>query len=220
MSERLQGAWSNLKYLHTAGGFCMYGIDVLLILGVALALERMIRLRRKAVLPLSLWKEVDALWEAGNVQAVRELCETKKHKRNTLSKVILYLVGSTGDTQEEQEATVNEIASRDVDMHRMMCYPMAAISALAPLIGLLGTVVGIRECFRDIALAGEMGKPAMLAGGIEKALITTIYGLVVAIPIVFAFNLFKFRINLLASELEEVTSSILARHRRSGRKQS
>jgi len=61
-------------------------------------------------------------------------------------------------------------------------------------------------------LAGEMGNPAMLAGGIEKALITTIYGLVTAIITLFCYNFFKFRMNLMATELEEVLSTIMGRH--------
>jgi biopolymer transport protein ExbB len=216
VGERLQGAWGNLKYMHTAGGSCMYGIDVLLLLGVALLLERLVRLRRRSVLPLALWKSVSERWEQGDIKGVRDVCAGRR--KSTLSKVITYLIDSEDDTPDEREAMVNEVASRDIDVHRMMCYPLAAIASLAPLLGLLGTVVGIRECFRDIALAGEMGKPSMLAGGIEKALITTIYGLVVAIPILFAYNLFKFRINLLATELEEVVSSILGHYHKIGKK--
>jgi biopolymer transport protein ExbB len=125
--------------------------------------------------------------------------------------VLVFLAGSKDITREERETGANEIASRDLDVHRMMCLPLAAICGIAPLIGLLGTVVGIRECFRDVALSGEMGNPAMLAGGIEKALITTIYGLVVAIPTLAAYNLFRLRINLIANEMEEVLSGALAR---------
>jgi biopolymer transport protein ExbB len=206
---RLQGAFKELKYLHTAGGGCMWGIDACMLVGVAFVLDRLYRLRRKALLPGSLVKAAGPALEAGNLNALAEA--SRRHARSTLGKVLVFLAGSKDITREERETGANEIASRDLDVHRMMCLPLAAICGIAPLIGLLGTVVGIRECFRDVALSGEMGNPAMLAGGIEKALITTIYGLVVAIPTLAAYNLFRLRINLIANEMEEVLSGALAR---------
>ena len=207
--ERLEGAIKNLKYLHGAGGPTMYFIDLALIIGVAFILERLVRMRRKRILPSALLKNAEDHIDKDQTDALKDLCA--KNKGSTLSKAIQYIIDNPDDPQEEREATVNEIASRDVDVHRMMCFPLAAIAGLAPLMGLLGTVSGIRECFRDVALAGEMGNPAMLAGGIEKALITTIYGLVVAIITLFCYNMFKFRMNLLANELEEILASIVAR---------
>jgi biopolymer transport protein ExbB len=189
----------------------MYFIDIALIIGVAFVLERLVRMRRKRILPSKLLDKANELLEKDMVDEVQQLCTA--HKKSTLSKVLAYLVGEGQAVgRQEREATVNEIASRDIDVHRMMCFPLAAIAGLAPLMGLLGTVSGIRECFRDVALAGEMGNPAMLAGGIEKALITTIFGLVVAIVTLFGYNFFRFRINLVANELEEVISSVVGRH--------
>lgn len=211
LEARIQGAIKNLKYLHGAGGPTMYFIDIALVIGVAFVLERLARMRRKKILPSKLLNQANELLENDQIEGVKELCA--KGKKSTLAKVLDYLVGEGQDVgRQEREATVNEIASRDIDVHRMMCFPLAAIAGLSPLMGLLGTVSGIRECFRDVALAGEMGNPAMLAGGIEKALITTIYGLVVAIVTLFGYNLFKFRINLIANELEEVISSVVGRH--------
>jgi len=208
--ERFEGAVKNLKYLHGAGGPTMYFIDLALIIGVAFILERIVRMRRKRILPSALLKNAEDHIDNNQMEPLKDLCA--KNKGSTLTKALEYIINNPDDPQEEREATVNEIASRDVDVHRMMCFPLAAIAGLAPLMGLLGTVSGIRECFRDVALAGEMGNPAMLAGGIEKALITTIYGLVVAIITLFCYNMFKFRMNLLANELEEILASIVARY--------
>ena len=212
VGARIHGAFKNLQYLHEAGGGTMYFIDITLIIGVAFLLERLVRLRRSRILPGALLTGPGAHVDTSDLGALRELA--LRHRHSTLGRVLLYLADSADAPREEREATINEMASREVDLHRMMCFPLAAIASIAPLMGLLGTVVGIRECFRDVALAGEMGNPAMLAGGIEKALITTVYGLVVAIPTLFGYNMFKFRINLVANELEEVLSSIVARYLR------
>lgn len=208
--DRLAGAWAFLIYMHVAGGGCMYGIDALVIVGVAFALERSFRMRRRRVLPMALMREVDSCLAKGDFDAAVEAC--RKEPNSTLSRAVLCLKENADAPVQEREVAVNEVASREMDLHRMICLPLTAVSALAPLIGLLGTVVGIRECFRDVALAGEMGNPAMLAGGIEKALITTIYGLVVAIPVVFAYSFFRFRINLLANELEDALTVVLRRY--------
>lgn len=207
--SRVDAAIKNLQYMHKAGGPTMYFIDIALVIGVAFFLERTLRMRRKRILPGGLLKAAGASLESRDDEGLRAL--TQKHDDSTLGKVLSYLAESRDATRQEREATVNELASRDIDVHRMMCFPLAAIAGIAPLMGLLGTVSGIRECFRDVALAGEMGNPAMLAGGIEKALITTIYGLIVAIITLFGYNFFKFRINLIANELEEVLSTVTSR---------
>ena len=192
----------------------MYFIDLAMVIGVAFVLERIARMKRSRILPGRLLDTGGSMLEEGNYEGLA--AEAAKYSKSTLGKVFAYLAAEGKDIERaERDATVNELASRDIDVHRMMCFPLAAIAGLAPLMGLLGTVAGIRECFRDVALAGEMGNPAMLAGGIEKALITTIYGLVVAIITLFGYNLFKFRINLVSNELEEVISSIMSRHFRS-----
>lgn len=211
---RIKVAWDNLKTLHKGGGATMYFIDASLILGVAFILERLSRMRRAKILPTTLLKSTLTDLDKQDLEKIKQTCLQKKYYKSTLAKIILYLIESKSQpylTEAERQTTVNELASRDIDIHRMMCFPLAAIAGLAPLMGLLGTVIGIRESFRTVALAGEMGNPAMLAGGIEKALITTIYGLIVAIACVAFFNIFKFRISLIAIELEEVVSGLLAR---------
>jgi biopolymer transport protein ExbB len=210
MQQRVQGAMKNLKYLHAAGGPTMYFIDLALVIGVGFVLERTLRMRRSRILPGKLLTKATAALDQKDTAAAGDIAG--HYKKSTLGKILTYLLDSNDIGWDEREATVNEIASRDIDVHRMMCFPLAAIAGLAPLMGLLGTVSGIRECFRDVALAGEMGNPAMLAGGIEKALITTIYGLVVAIITLFCYNFYKFRMNLMANELEEALSTVMGRH--------
>ncbi len=208
---RVTAAAENLWGLHEDGGLTMYFIDLALIIGVAFVLERVVRMRRRRILPTRLLASANKALASGDHQQLQKLAH--KHRKSTLGKVLGYLSTDAQTEQpEEVEAAVNELASRDIEVHRMLCFPLAAIAGLAPLMGLLGTVTGIRESFRDVALAGEMGDPVMLAGGIEKALITTLYGLIVAIVTLFTYHLFKFRLNLMANELEESVSDIIRRH--------
>lgn len=84
-------------------------------------------------------------------------------------------------------------------------------AAVAPLLGLLGTVVGMINTFQAITLFGT-GDPKLMAGGISEALVTTMLGLIVAIPLVFMHTLVTSRSRSLIEVLEEQSAGIIARH--------
>jgi biopolymer transport protein ExbB len=86
---------------------------------------------------------------------------------------------------------------------------LAVIAALSPLLGLLGTMIGMIEAFELVAIYGDEGGASMLAGSIAKALITTAAGLIIAIPAIAAYNYFKHRVNKLTMKLENDVESIL-----------
>src|SRR5690606_19527895 len=86
-----------------------------------------------------------------------------------------------GHPLREVEGAMADQAAKEIEKLRRNIRPLVLIGGIAPLLGLLGTVLGIAEAFRRVSQAG-MGKPEVLAGGIELALTTTIAGLCVAIP--------------------------------------
>jgi biopolymer transport protein ExbB len=77
---------------------------------------------------------------------------------------------------------------------------LGLIGSVAPMLGLLGTVTGMIRAFNVIAMTGGMARPEQLAGGISEALVTTVMGLVVAIPTMVAFTYFRNRIDSLIAE--------------------
>ena len=93
----------------------------------------------------------------------------------------------------------------------MLTYPLAAVAGLSPLLGLFGTVLGMIESFEMVAIAGSMGDPALLASGISKALVTTAFGLFVAIPALAAYHVFKLRTNYLANVLDREVTDLSSR---------
>jgi biopolymer transport protein ExbB len=212
---RIAGGIGSLYQLHVAGGYVMWAIDLCLLISVAFIIERIVRLRRATTVPTQLLQEVEEPLQRGDMQTVREISE--QHENSILGKVLLYLTENPDAPKDEREETANAIASRHLDMHRMMGVPLAAITGIAPLIGLLGTVMGIRSSFGAVAAAGAVGDPTILAGGIEQALVTTIYGLVVAIPALAAYNLFRLRVNLIGNQLEEVLHMLMRQSNFTGR---
>ncbi|MES1939089.1 MotA/TolQ/ExbB proton channel family protein [Salinisphaera sp. T5B8] len=86
--------------------------------------------------------------------------------------------------------------------------PLEVIAALAPLLGLLGTVLGMIEAFRDLEQAGSQVDPAVLSGGIWQALLTTAVGLAVAMPVIVALNWLERAVDRCAHEMDSVVTRV------------
>lgn len=198
---------SELKRQYVAGGSTMHFILGLSVLGVAFLLERVFRLRRKFVAPAGLSDQARALWQANDMSGLENLA--KQHEDSTLGKIVLFIVRHRGGSLEQVNAAASDISSRDMARHMLLTYPMATVAVIAPLLGLFGTVIGMVEAFESVAAAGQMGDPTLLSGSISKALITTAYGLLVAMPILFCYHMLKLRTNFLANALDEEASALI-----------
>ena len=95
-----------------------------------------------------------------------------------------------------------DMAGRDLLTHLALIFPLSVIASLAPLIGLLGTVVGMIEAFGLVALYGDEGGASILSDSISKALITTAAGLIIAAPAIALYFIIKNRIMGMASLVE------------------
>jgi biopolymer transport protein TolQ len=105
-------------------------------------------------------------------------------------------------------------AERDL-MARFIAW-LATIGSVSPLLGLLGTVLGVMDAFLGIA-AGGSGNISAVAPGVAEALVTTVFGLAVAIPAVMAYNLFASRLGIFAGELEGFAQEVVGTMAREGR---
>ena len=114
------------------------------------------------------------------------------------------------DDPESLELKVDEAVMREVPGLQRAQPLIKLLAAVAPLLGLLGTVVGMIATFQAITLFGT-GDPKMMAGGISQALMTTVMGLIVAIPLLFAHSVLAARSRAVIQVLEEQSSGLLAR---------
>jgi biopolymer transport protein ExbB len=203
----LEEVWTLLVDQYHAGGKTNSCIALLSVLGLALILERAFRLRKRVIAPTGLAKDADRLWKEGKYDEILALCS--KRRRSILSDIVRYLVECRGMNLADVNQAVCDMADSGMSRHHILAYPMTGVAALAPLLGLFGTVLGMMECFQTVAVAGAMGDPSLLAEGIAKALVTTSWGLLVAIPAVFAFTLIKFRTKYLGQLLEEEVNMLL-----------
>ena len=197
----------NLFQQLAAGGAGIWVIGALSVLMVTVAIERLHRFRLRAVVPPGLVDEVVPLWRAGQFD---ELRQALARRESVLAKAIAFLAANRMRwTPEVLGERVGELASRELRRQQQRAYPLAVVATVAPIVGLLGTVVGMIEAFHVIAFNGGMGDATLLAGGISKALVNTAAGLSVALPALGLHHFFRHRLTIAGLALEEQLERLL-----------
>jgi biopolymer transport protein ExbB len=187
-------------------GVAMYVILAISILAAAVAIERLRHLRLQAIVPDGLAAEVIDLWRLRKFDQIAALVQAND---STLARIVAYMVEKRHKRHGDIASNCGDIASRELRQHQQKAYALAVVATVAPIIGLLGTVVGMVESFHAIAYAGGMGNPALLAGGISKALVCTAAGLSVALCSLGAHHFFKHRVVSYGLRLEVVVNALL-----------
>ena len=190
-----------------AGGAGIWVIGVLSVLALAVTFERLHRFRNAAIVPPGLVDEIVPLWQAGQFD---ELQQALKRRDSVLAKAIAFLVANRARWSAEVLGNrAGELASRELRLQQQRAYPLAVVATVAPIVGLLGTVVGMIEAFHVIAFTGGMGDASLLAGGISKALVNTAAGLGVALPALALHHFFRHRLVVGGLALEEQLERVL-----------
>jgi biopolymer transport protein ExbB len=187
-------------------GVAIYVIGALSVLMVAVALERFFRFRAQRIAPAGLVTLVVPLWCAGQFDQINTLLQNDK---SVLAKIIQFMVQHRRLDANALSARAGDIASLALRQQQQKAYPLAVVATIAPIIGLLGTVIGMIEAFHVIATAGGLGDPALLAGGISKALVNTAAGLSVALPALGLHHYFKHRLVDVGIALEAQVNQLL-----------
>ncbi len=182
-----------------AGGFMMIPLYLLAIAAFAITLQRLKYSGAAAIAPQPLIDEVNEALETGDFDRAEAAC---RNDASTLGCALGYLLKHRTAGREAVSQTAGDIAARDIRNHLSKIYPISIISSLSPLLGLLGTVVGMIEAFGLVALYGDEGGASILSDSISKALITTAAGLIIAVPAIAAYYLLKNRIMGHASRVE------------------
>ncbi len=130
---------------------------------------------------------------------------------NPLGRILALYQGNRALDPETLEVKLDEAVLREIPRLEWGLTTIKILAAVAPLLGLLGTVVGMIETFQSITLFGT-GDPQLMAGGISQALVTTALGLTVAIPLLFLHNVASAKSRYLVNIMEEQGAGLLARH--------
>ncbi|MCK4743778.1 MAG: MotA/TolQ/ExbB proton channel family protein [Sulfuriflexus sp.] len=182
-----------------AGGWLMLPIIVCSIVAVAIIVERFWSLQRKRITPLHLVAQV---WHWAKANDLDEAKVNQLRSGSPLGKVIAAGLINRHHPREIMKESIEDAGRHIVPELERFLNTLGTIAAVTPLLGLLGTVVGMIDVFAAIIEHG-VGNPAVLAEGISKALVTTAAGLSVAIPALMFSRYFKGYVNELILTMEK-----------------
>jgi len=186
------------------GGYIMYVILAASVVGVAFLLECLYRTRSSAILPRRFGEILtshearsflDRVIEEQSESVMRRVMQAGRYWRH--------------GTNDQIQAAIEEVVDHELWTLRRSARPIGIVANTAPLLGLLGTVIGIIEAFDVVAQQGALGDPGALANGIAKALLTTWLGLIVAIPLLLCYHFLMGRIEALLRHCEALAKENL-----------
>jgi len=185
-------------------------IIVLSIVALAVVIENTVTLKRDKLAPPELIDEVQALFDEGQYQEAMELCENEPC---FFTRVAGAGITKIGHSFEVIEQSISEMGDEEsIRLHQKIGW-LSLIANVAPMMGLLGTVGGMIKAFNTIASSGGQANPADLALGISEALLTTMLGLVVAIPVTASFAFLRNRLVKTVIEVGAIVEDLFERFR-------
>jgi len=205
-AEESIGFHQELKNRFIEGGPGFMGIVLLcLILGLAIAIERIIFLNLSTTNSKKLIDEVEGALSSGGLEAAKEVC------RNTKGPIAsIFYQGLDRANEDLDSAEKAVVAYGGVQMGQLEKNVswISLFIALAPMLGFMGTVIGMIQAFDKIEEAGDM-QPSLVAGGIKVALLTTVFGLVVAIILQVFYNYIIAKIDSIVNDMEDSSISLM-----------
>lgn len=197
---------TELKKRFIEGGPFFMGIVLLcLILGLAMIIERIVYLNLASTNTKKLVQEVEDALASGGVEAAKEVC------RNTRGPVASIFYQGLDRSEEGLDHVEKAVVSYGGVQMGLMEKGMSWIGlfiALAPMLGFMGTVIGMIQAFDDIAKAGTISA-TVVAGGIKVALLTTVFGLVVAIILQIFYNYLLAKVDSVVNDMEDASISLI-----------
>ena len=194
------------KFIEGGAGF-MALVIACLILGLALCIERILYLSFSKTNTKKLLANIEAKLAEGGVAAATDLC---RNTRGPIASIFTqaFLRLADGQNLEEVEKAVVSYGGVEASKMEQNLSWISLFIAIAPSLGFLGTVIGMIQAFDAIMVAGDMS-PAVVAGGMKVALITTVGGLIVAVILQIFFNYILSQVESLTIDMEDASISLM-----------
>lgn len=200
------GLHQALKQKFIEGGAGFMGVVVLcLILGLALAIERIIYLNMATTNTEKLVERIESALQEGGVEAAMDVC---RDTRGPVASIFYQGLSRHEEGIEMVEKSVIAYGSVQMGLLEKGLAWIGLFIALAPMLGFLGTVIGMIGAFDAIEIAGDIS-PTLVAGGIKVALITTVAGLIVAMILQVFYNYLLSKIESLVNNMENASVSLI-----------
>jgi len=194
--------WQLIK----TGGFIMIVLAGLSIAGIASIVYNFMNLKLVRLAPDDFTEDIIQKLTKKKHKIAEELC---KSQDNVISKIVLSGLNKRSKGPMVAREAAESSARREIaDLWQNISY-LSDIAIISPMVGLLGTVLGMIQAFNVIAFQAAVVKPILLAGGVSKAMITTAGGLIVAIPAMIFYSYFRGKVQEISNSVETHTSDIL-----------
>ena len=205
--EESQGFHQAIKEQFIQGGWQFMGIVLLcLILGLAVSIERIITLNLATTDTKKLLSDVDdALKNKGGVNAAKEIC---KNTKGPVASIFTQGLMRASEGIDMVEKSIISYGSVEMGKLEKGMVWISLFISLAPMLGFMGTVIGMIGAFDAIAEAGDVS-PSLVAGGIKIALLTTVGGLIVAVILQLFYNYLVSKIDSLVNNMEDASISLV-----------
>lgn len=188
------------------GGFLMIPLALLLIISIYIFIERYIVIHRAERDDASFMKRIKDYIHDGEIDSAKTLC---KKNGSPYARLVLKGISRIGRPMNDVLVAVENTGNMEIANLGKGLTWLATTAAGAPMLGFLGTVIGMVEAFFALASAGSAANISVLAGGIYEALVTTVAGLVVGVIALFAYNALVARINGVMKLLEGKTMEFM-----------
>ena len=181
------------------GGDFMWPILALLVFGLAISLERFFSLTRASINTRKFMEKIRNAMNEGGVESAKEVCE---NTRGPIASIFhAGLMRADRGLEHVEKAIMNAGSIEMAFLERGLVW-LGTVISIAPMLGFTGTVVGMIKSFKDIAAANDIN-PTIVASGIQIALLTTAFGLIVAIIIQLFHNFFVSKVDRIVIDMEE-----------------
>ena len=191
------------KFLEGSAGF-MSLVALALVLGLAFCIERLVYLTLSEINAKKLLGDIDAKLEQGDVEGAKDLC---RDTRGPVASICYQGLLHIKEPLEQIDRQLTNYGTVQIANMEKGCSWIRLFIAVAPSLGFLGTVIGMVMAFDRIQTAGDIS-PTIVAEGMKVALITTIFGIIVAIVLQFFYNYILSKIEHLTSQMEESAISL------------
>ena len=201
------------KFIEGNAGF-MSLVAIALVIGLAFCIERILYLSLSEINAKRLLADIDRCVEQGDVEGARTLC---RNTRGPVASICCQGLMRIDDSLEDIERSVVSYGTVQAANLEKGCSWITLFIAMAPSLGFLGTVIGMVMAFDQIQQAGDIS-PTIVASGMKVALITTIFGIIVALVLQVFYNYILSKIEHIVSQMEEsaiTLMDIIAKHKKS-----
>lgn len=188
------------------GGTLIYPLFGLLAWGIGIIVYKSMTMRRGRIIIPDVVETVEKLLVERNIPEATAYC--KQHSA-PMTRVMLAGIINYDKSEAELKEILEEAGRQEVPSIRSQLTALGTIASVAPLLGLLGTVIGMISVFTTLSKESAVN-PSMLAGGISEALVTTAVGMVIAVPTLAFYNYYIGRVQILILEMERISLRMVA----------